>query len=388
MYKKIVNIRPWSPSTIILSVSATIGLFSIDLRADIFESVQCLSGKKENTHLVKQFSDARQKSEITKTILKKYQLTIDLPASEAQATEICWECLKDKNSSMIKNNDALKEILKPLQAFKNQCLKAVARIQTGSAELLCPQGTSTRASQCINLPMLQYQSSVLTEFYNCVQAVNPSPLDKSSLFEMYSLESAFKPSFSNPGGTGLGQLTSIFIKDIHQKHRGQPILTAISRSENESCQLAKKIARKDLLSQPSLQRRCDFVQYGEGMERNILYSLVGLANSWNKDISPAIKEYSNKFKDHPLLKQAQQKALINAYGAGGLAAARAAVKRLARLSPDKFVEAMQKPMNTVRGRSLTKYTTDMKKRQQQLTASMEEPLKSEFIKKGAQTCVY
>ncbi len=363
-------------------------LFSLDTQADIFESSLCLSGKRENSHLVQQFTQARKNSEITKTILKKYNLTIDLPDSEAQATEICWDCLKDKKGHVTRNNEDLKAIMRPMQAFKNQCLKAVARIQTGSAELLCPQGTSTKASQCINLPMLQYQSSVLTEFYNCVQAVNPSPLEKSSLFEMYSLESAFKPSFSNPGGTGLGQLTSIFIKDIHQKHRGKPILTAISKSNNESCQLAKKITQKDSLSQPSFKKRCDFVQYGEGMERNILYSLIGLANSWNKDIGPAMKDYSNKFKDHPSLSQAQQKALINAYGAGGLAAARAAVKRLTRLTPDKFAEAMEKPMPTLRGRSLTKYTTDMKKRQLQLTASMEEPLKSEFIKKGAQTCVY
>ena len=365
--------------------------FSSNLKADSFESSMCLSGKKENSQLVKQFAQAQQNSAITKAILKKYNLLIDIPSSEAQASEVCWECLKDNRSSggrILSNSADLKALFKPLQAFKNQCLKAVARVQTGSAELLCPQNTTTKASQCINLPMLQYQSSVLTEFYNCVQAVQPSPLEKSSLFEMYSLESAFKPSFTNVGGTGLGQLTSIFIKDIHQKHRGKPILTAISKSENESCQLAKKITQKDSLSQPSLKKKCDFVQYGEGMERNILYSLVGLANSWNKDIGPAMKEYSNKFKDHPFLHQAQQKALINAYGAGGLAAARAAVKRLTRLAPDKFAEAMEKPMPTVRGRSLTKYTTDMKKRQLQLTASMEEPLKSEFLKKGAQTCVY
>ncbi len=123
------------------------------------------------------------------------------------------------------------------------------------------------------------------------------------------------------------------------------------------------------------------------MERNILYSLVGMSNSWNKDIGPLMKDYIKKHERDPALLDVQKKALLNAYGPGGRAAARAAVRRLTKLKPADFVKAMSRPLLTAEGNNLTTYTTSIADKQKQIAKLMTEPLLSEYKKNGARACL-
>ncbi len=354
------------------------------------ENQSCLSGDSDKTQLIDQLATAQNKSEISKAIAAKYNLK-NSETTEADAIENCPKCLEISKASQASINlSQIKDLSKnksPKPLFKDECLSAVAQIKTSTNQLLCPSGEKTKKALCVTNDMYQYQAAVLNEFYQCVKAETNFPVTPEVLFEMYALESGFRPNYAYGGGVGVGQLTSIFVKDIHQKHRGQKFLKQIESSKNENCKIAQPLAAKDLKKQPSLKNRCDFIQYGEGFERNTLYTLVGLANSWERDIEPKMRKFNEKNKTNPALPRSQQLALMNAYGSGGRAAARAALKRLTNLEPAEFIEAIQKPMKTAAGKNLTEYTSKMKSKQDRLTQFFKAPAQLDFANNGARSCI-
>lgn len=338
---------------------------------------KCFTGSPEKTHLIDQLKKAKSDSPVTKIISDKYKLS---QSTEADAN--CKECTEQKNIY-----PDFKKIAEEKTHFNTECIEAAASIDTDSNEISCPDAKTGKHNFCFSKPLVEYQNAVVSEFYKCVKHTNPMPITPQGLFEMYTLESGFKPAYTNAGGTGLGQLTGIFIKDLHQKHRGRPILESIVQSTESTCDAAKIIIKKDLNHEPSLKNKCEFTQYGEGLERNILYTLTGLANTWNKDISPKMKDYSKKYMNDPYLAKAQEKALFNAYGPGGRAAGRAAARRLSILSPEKFVAAIQKPLITKKNRNLTAYTTHMLAKQKNISKKLSGDLKQQFINDGAAACI-
>lgn len=352
--------------------------------------LSCLSGDMNKPQLVDQLSKAQSKSDLSKAITAKYNLN-NSQKTEADAIENCPECLNISNASQASLNlsqiNDLSKNKTTMPVFKDECLSAVAQIKASTNQLLCPSGEKTKKALCVTDDMYRYQAAVLSDFYQCVKAETNFPVTPEVLFEMYALESGFRPNYAYGGGIGVGQLTSIFVKDIHQKHRGQKFLKQIEASKNENCKIAQPLAAKDLKKQPSLNDRCDFIQYGEGFERNTLYTLVGLANSWEKDISPKMKSFNEKNKGHPALGRAQQLALMNAYGSGGHVAAKAAIRRLSHLEPADFIAAIQQPMKTAGGKNLTEYTSKIKSKQDRLTKLFKAPTQLDFASNGARACV-
>ena len=335
---------------------------------------QCLSGSESNKQLLENLKEAQANSPIAMKISEKYDL---LKKTEAG---VCTECERAPRRPL--------PSLSPNKTyFKEECVQAAAQIKTSSNEVSCPSGKNGFHKQCFSRTFFKYQNAVISEFYKCIRRTQNFPITPEALFEMYSLESGFKPYYSNPGGTGMGQLTGIFIKDLHMKHRGRPVIESIAQSTHEDCETAKIIAEKDLKKEPSLNNKCSFIQAGEGLERNILYSLMGLANSWNKDIEPLLKNYIKKYERDPQILDVQYKALINSYGPGGRAAARASIRRLSKLAPKDYVKAMSRPLMTEDGDNLNVYTNNMANKQKQIVQFFIEPMKSEFKKNGARACL-
>ncbi len=239
----------------------------------------------------------------------------------------------------------------------------------------------------MNEEQLDYQNAVISSFTSCAQKEGLQSVDAKSLFEMFSKESGFRPNYAYVGGVGIGQLTNIFVEDIHQKHRGYGLMKKVADSTNPECSAAKLLAAKDLDKKPSFSNRCNFISTGEGMERNILYTLIGMANSWQKDIKPVLQKYLDKYSNDPQIEEVKHLAVINAYGPGGRGAARAAVARLSSLKPEQFVKSMKKPLFREGGKSLTVYTTNLANRQKSIAAALPEPIGSEFDKTGANACI-
>ena len=369
-------------------ISLAIVCFSLSTYAN---QQSCLSGEASKAQLVDQLTKAQSKSDLTKAITEKYQLS-DPQKTEADALENCPNCMNAiKTTQASINLNQIKDLSQknktPQPLFKDECLAAVSQIKTSTQQMICPSGEKTKQALCVTNDMYRYQAAVLNEFYQCVKAETNFPVTPEVLFEMYALESGFKPNYSYVGGVGVGQLTSIFIKDIHQKHRGHKFLKQIEASKNENCKIAQPLVTKDLKKEPSLKNRCDFIQYGEGFERNTLYTLVGLANIWEKDIAPKMKAFNEINKGNPALPRAQQLALMNAYGSGGQVAAKATIRRLKGLSPTEFISAIQKPMKTAEGKDLTEYTSKMNAKQDRLTKLFKAPKQLDFANNGARACI-
>ena len=358
---------------------------------------QCLSGTQGNNHLVNQLAKVKNSSPISSALTKKYNLesSPELP-TEAKATEApCATCAQGPGASPlsvgnIKTADIIRNIAPDSGLLmKTECLNVSGKVDAPTSELKCPEGkVSPKHNFCFDSNLMRYQNAVVTDFYKCMKKLTNLPLTPSGLFEMYSLESGFKPHYAYSGGVGMGQLTGIFVDDVNQKHRGFKILDKVAKSQDADCAIAKKIASMDVKKPVRLNaNRCKFVEYGEGMERNVLYTLVGMANSWNKDLEPLLESYIKKNGGNPALPRVLELALLNGYGPGGRAAARAAIRRLSKVSPGDFVIRMNKPMSGTKGGNLTSYIGKIQKRQKQILSDMSPSLKAEYAKEGARACI-
>lgn len=364
----------------------------------VFSSVSfsqkiCLSGKPSQGNLITQMYQAKATSPVTEVIYKQYNL--DTPKEEAQAN--CPEC----HNSLAKRPEDLAQVASAIEGvpqaptllFKPACLVESNTFDANAAEISCPSGVRSKTKDlCLTQEIMTYQNAVISSFISCAKKVGLTTLSPSALYSMYSLESGFKPQFASRNGLGMGQLTNIFVEDVHQKWRGYKFLKKIATSDLKECEAAKIIAQKDIQSKPKHSKSCSFVQMGEGMERNVLYSLVGIANLWERDLLPKMKSFMAKNANNPLLEEIQSLTLANGYGAGGRAAARAIASRLSSLSPEKYLANIKKPMMTVNSKSgkrrtLNIYSINMDKRQKNIGQSLPEPIKTEFATKGAQACL-
>lgn len=362
------------------------------LPLSVFAAEQCLSGKPGNNHLITQLKNVKA-SPITGALYKKYNLDPNLK-SESPKTG-CTTCSLYRGSGT--DQKAMQDFFKVKQSLSTEvglllnaeCLQAAGKTDTATSELKCPDGTSnSNHNFCFTEDMSRYQNAAITDFYKCIKKLTNFPLTPRGLFEMYSLESGFKPHFAYSGGVGMGQLTGIYVADINQKNRGFRVLEKVANSADNDCSIAKKIATKDVKNPLTLSKnRCEFVEYGKGMERNVLYTMIGMANSWDKDIEPLMEAYQQKYKNNPDLKRALELALLNSYGPGGRAGARAAVRRLTKLNPKDFVAQISKPMPGKKGRNLTQYVTKMLKRQSEIAKVMSPDQRLAHSKQGAQSCV-
>ncbi len=364
----------------------------------------CLSGNKENGNLITQLNLAKAKSPITEIIYKQYNLK---DIAKVEASTPCLECTNsEKLMEQPKQIEGLSSELNgapraPKLLFKAECLAASNTFDTGTNEIMCPNGEKLRSKNpsrdglCINNEIMTYQNAVISSFLSCAKRSGLTTFSATSLYKMFSVESAFKPQYSSRGGTGMSQLTGIFVEDIHQPWRGRKFLDKIAKSDLQECDAAKLIAQEDLNSKPNISNTCSFMQTGKGFERNILYGLIGMANSWEKDIEPKLRSYLAKNENNPLTEEIKEVALINAYGHGGRVAARALVARLDGTSPEQFLAAVKKPISFSRtlknGKTskvtLNGYSLGMNKRQDQIKAKLSEPIKTEYASKGAAACI-
>jgi len=366
-------------------------LYFIFLPFSVRASVQCLSGEPGNNHLIEQFENAKKTSGITKAIIKKYGLD---QIQEIQSESECSSCELNKNYIPKASRNNLQQIKKitekkPELIFKEACINSAGQFEAvTTGEVKCPGGEiSKEFNFCMTEEIYNYENAVISDFYNCVKKVTNFPLMPEDLFELYSLESGFKPHYAYSGGMGIGQLTSIYVADALAEYRGRNIITNIKKSLNKECSIAKQIIDDYLVSPPQFSDKCAFIQIGEGVERNILYTLMELANIWEKDISPKMTKFNKNNSDKENVKKAQRLSLINAYGPGGRKATLAAIRRLSIFSSEEFVEKFNKPIKTKKGKNLTTYINKINEKQDDLLPILEGKEKKEFEKNGAKSCI-
>lgn len=354
-----------------------------------FAAAACISGKSQYNNLIQQMTQAKATSPITTVISVQYQL------NQTQAD--CVECSSAKTFL----SDSVKKVVAAIEGvpdspkllFNPLCLRGSSDdFHAGVAQVSCPSGQRSRTTTlCQTEEIMTYQNAVISSLMTCAKKAGLPTISPSVLFGIYSVESGFKPQYASRNGLGMGQLTGIFVKDVLQKWRGGEYMQKIAQSNLPECAAAKFLAAKDLRSPPRHSNSCAFTQLGEGMERNVLYTMVGLATAWEKDLSPKLNAYLQKHAGHPALEEIKSLTIANAYGAGGRADARALASRLTALSPDAYLNAIKKPMTATKNRRhirvLNNYTLKIATREKKIAADLPEPLKSNYTKQGAKACL-
>lgn len=342
----------------------------------------CISGDSDKRNLLYQLSEAKKKSPLTQFIFDKYNL--DKSKTEGQ---FCVGCSTKLLTMDVPKFEFIRVPRAPDLIYKAECLKESNRFVSATTQVTCPDGEKKQQSLCVTESFLKYQNAILSNYYGCLISENIDTLDMHALFNLYSLETGFKSQYYYSGGVGIGQLTSILVDDIHQKERGQKYLKSIVSSKKPECDGAKIIAQKDLENKPKISQPCSFVSVGEGMERNILYSLLSFATSWEKDIEPKLRQYFQKHPAESYTQELRNLCLTNAYGPGGRAHTRALISRLSKFPPQEFVKQMRTLQKLKDGTKLNSYITNIETRKIEMAKALPEPLKSDFYQKGAKACV-
>ncbi len=364
----------------------------------------CRSGDAKNTALLDLLKKAKKDSEITQAILADY-------TTKTEGTGTCATCNELNKQAQAQKEDiaAVAKAINPefnnpvpkpnSLLFNDDCLKGIAPYQSSTAQYTCDKATSKptlKKNLCVDDSLQTYQNQTLSNFTRCFieQGITgSSDILPTTLLNIYTIENGFKPQYSSGNGVGLGQLTSIFIKDVET--RGKVFSKKIlSQPPKPECKAAALILQKDQKTPPSRQQVCKFMSVGEGLERNMLYSMLGLAVLLEKNIDPILNK-NKKFKQFPA--NAQQKirelALTNAYGPGGPLATRYLIKRINNRQGLNSIETIEQytTSNTLQenGLSLNRYLVSIKKREFDVLKNkrISEPLASQIEKKGNMACL-
>lgn len=422
---------------------ATICIFQILFYNALTAQAQskCNSGNHGRLHLIGQLEHAKLNSPITKEIYKNYHLDQSNKPEQVQSGTRNLSNINCENKSVTTHHelqaeiDALAKTLSekdlenrtdetaPLEditkngidveaelkkipktpplLFKLECLQASNKFEIpGVFEVICPDDEKIKKTKlnhsCMTDEILNYQNAVITNLYGCMKSLNLAVIEPRYLFELYNLESGFNPHFYSTGGRGLGQLTSIFVHNNHQSHRGLSIMQQIETSTNPECQVAKKISENALVNPPitikydeaKFNGYCPVTSIGNGLELNILYTLVGLASSWKDDIGPLLTNYIEKHhSQEKKISQIKSLALLNAYGASGPVAAMTTVLRLRNRDPKGFIKGIQKQLTTEDGTNLTGYIRKINEKASALKETLPKKLKKKYDDEGGEACI-
>lgn len=373
-------------SHLVLTSSISILFSSYALAA-----LQCVTGNESSTSLVTQLESAKKNNKLTQTIYAQYQLgpKTEAECSECNAAAAAAKKTADAAAAAKGLQSAIFSAHEPPHlAFEPQCLITSNKSSSSNApQISCPSGEKVKSAMCITEEQLQYQNAVISSFVNCAIKSGLTGINLNSIFQKLSIESGFRPQYSSGNGTGIGQVTSIFVEDIHQAHRGKKYLQKIAENNSDACKAARLIAEPDLSKKPAFKDKCEFISTGEGFERNVLYSLIGTTTTWEMNIEPKLRGYLKKNENDSNIEEVKKLAIMNAYGPAGPAGAAAAARRLSSVSPARFVKLMHQPMYGTNGRNLTAYTSQIKKRQDTIAGNLPGSLKEKFAKEGAQACI-
>ncbi|MCB0350809.1 MAG: hypothetical protein KDD38_06475 [Bdellovibrionales bacterium] len=137
---------------------------------------------------------------------------------------------------------------------------------------------------CMNSELTELVQWSVNKAIECGNAlalrISGLPLDPEIFFQKINNESAFGFHLQNNGGIGIGQLTSIAMKEISRPSQmpieGPPRKNYIQAAQEESaCSTFKSVLNKDVEFTNARQvRHCQLLWTGNGLARNLFYSIM------------------------------------------------------------------------------------------------------------------
>lgn len=171
--------------------------------------------------------------------------------------------------------------------------------------------------QCVTKDMVNYLSYAVNSAIQCLSPEDP--IDSRVIFKKLNNETAFNPSIAWNGGVGIGQITSIAADEISNKKRGKGnyLLEEVANSQKPECEGFKSVALKDLKARPPIhkQNRCAWVSPGDGLARNLIYSIGYYLVMRDQYIKPALQNRSGELLNN---RELISDLTAISYGAEGL----------------------------------------------------------------------
>lgn len=363
-----------------------IGICSVPNSA-FSQRTQCYFGLPQNTELTQQLELAKKNSLVTQEIFKSFEVE-----GFENTPEICRKALPP---ALLPNQKNLKYLVQVADStgylkqkvFNQECLRQSVSFTVDSSEVICPSGKRTK-DICVTDEILDYQNAIITNFYSCFEELGISTISPGALLSIFSLEAGFKPFYSSRNGVGLGQLTNDFVDDVHQAWRGGEYLARIAESTSKKCAAAKIVAEKDMKKKPHLKKICQFIEIGEGLERNILYALIGAATVWNKDLFSMMKKYRDKYESSAQFEKIKDLLLISAHGPGGKSSAIDLFGKISNRSPEQILtKGSGSESSQMLERNVDPYVKNVKNRQRLMLDNLSGILTTEELEKGIYSCV-
>lgn len=232
-----------------------------------------------------------------------------------------------------------------VKQIKVECIEASLQREVGNVGYSCSGGTSKRfenagaSSPCLNRETVDYLHFALNQALQCMSD-GRSPIDPRFILKKINNETAFNFYIAYSGGVGIGQLTSIPVKEIAGwkedgelvEGNGSHILEDLRKSQNPACAPFKEVVKNDFLQPPprpgAQKNYCTWVNPGTGIARSLIYSLGYYVHVRDNIVKPALQSRSPKLAQNP---DVVNYMTLVAYGPDGPSEAKSLIRRL-RLS--------------------------------------------------------
>lgn len=237
--------------------------------------------------------------------------------------------------------------LAPQRFVRSQCIQRammrlpnVAGVDYYDCETDSSMPREIRRLPCVTPEMVAYTHFTVNEAINCLSQPG-SPIDAQLLFRKINNESAFAGFIRNQNGTGIGQLVSMGAREMGPGGRGHIFLRERMQKRGRACERFAAVASRELeLTPPNSQgersvRTCQLVGMGNGMARNMLYS-IGLFLYYREAMPHNAEQLLHQagLGDHPDFLRMRDLLTMVAYSREGPQGMRLAMRQLrGRLNP-------------------------------------------------------
>lgn len=255
--------------------------------------------------------------------------------------------------------DSLEKILSHdarTKQIKKECIEASLQREPGNEGYSCNGDdrkkfeNSGRSTPCLNQKTVDFIHFSVNQAINCMSA-GRAAIDPRFILKKFNNETAFNFYLAYSGGKGIGQLTSNPVDEIAGWYKGKKfiegnafhILEDLMDSTNPSCAPFREIMKSDLKTPPpspgSARNYCDWIRPGDGVARNLIYSLGYYVHMRDSVIKPRLEARSKKL--------AKNSDIVNyltlaAYGPDGPEGAKSLIRRLRLSDSMGAVEAKSK----------------------------------------------
>lgn len=258
---------------------------------------QCLKGSFMNKNFEYELLNAKE------TLVKDFREQMGIKVTTAQMG--CINCSE-------RSYKGLSQISPP--NIPRECIVGALKRQVSQKSVLCKDGNvvmrpnlNSKNGPCVNDNVVDYITHVSNKVFNCFNSVelkNGSKLiiNAKTFFSKINNESGFNFSPVYSGGVGVGQMTSIAVREMNvldsgKAGNGRYILDSFLNSKNSECSGLQEIIKNDKNSKLNNPRKpvCEWVSLNRGLPRSMIYSL-GFFSFIRESMKKELQRRAPRFK--------------------------------------------------------------------------------------------